>query len=226
MIPLSILDLAPIVEGATAADALRHTLDLARHAEAWATPLLAGRTPQHGRRGQLGHRSAGRLQAAATQRSIRVGSGGIMLPNHAPLMVAEAFGTLATLYPGRIDLGLGRAPGTDMLTARAPCAGTSPAPTKTFPQDVLELQAYLGDAGPGEAVRAIPGSAPRCRSDPGSSLYGAGWRPTWACPTPRLTAPEQLDAGAGGLPRHLPPFSRMAEAACHGGRERDRRRHR
>jgi luciferase family oxidoreductase group 1 len=110
--------------------------------------------------------------ASATQR-IRVGSGGVMLPNHAPLVVAEQFGTLATLYPGRIDLGLGRAPGTDQLTARALRRHLA-SDEDGFPQDVLELQAYLAPAQAGQAVRAIPGTGTEV---PiwllGSSLYGA-----------------------------------------------------
>ena len=119
MIPYSVLDLSPIAEGFTAADALRNTLDLARHAEAWGykrfwlaehhnMPGIASAATSV----VIGHVAAG-------TRRIRVGAGGIMLPNHAPLVIAEQFGTLATLYPGRIDLGLGRAPGTDMGTARA-----------------------------------------------------------------------------------------------------------
>ena len=111
---------------------------------------------------------------AGGTRTIRVGSGGIMLPNHAPLVVAEAFGTLATLFPGRIDLGLGRAPGTDQLTARALRRQMTTAGEDDFPQDVMELQGYLGDAQPDQPVRAIPGMGTKV---PiwilGSSLYGA-----------------------------------------------------
>jgi luciferase family oxidoreductase group 1 len=174
MIPLSVLDLAPIVEGSDAAAALRHTLDLARHAEA------------HGyRRFWLAeHHNMDGVACSATAvlvghvaggtQTIRVGSGGVMLPNHAPLVVAEAFGTLATLYPGRIDLGLGRAPGTDQATARALRRHLASNEEEGFPQDVLELMAYLGPAQPEQAVRAIPGVGTRV---PiwllGSSLYGA-----------------------------------------------------
>src|ERR1700753_3020397 len=118
-IPFSVLDLSPIVEGGTAADALRNTLDLARHAEKWGFKRYW--VAEH--HNMTGIASAATVvvigHVAAGTSTIRVGSGGIMLPNHAPLVVAEQFGTLAALFPGRIDLGLGRAPGTDQLTARA-----------------------------------------------------------------------------------------------------------
>jgi luciferase family oxidoreductase group 1 len=171
--PLSILDLAPIVEGETVAGALRNSLDLAQHAEGWG----------YNRFWLAEHHNATGIASAATSvviahiaggtRTIRVGAGGIMLPNHAPLVIAEQFGTLAALHPGRIDLGLGRAPGTDQLTMLALRRGDHPG-SDTFPQDVLELQAFLGDAKPGQAVRAIPGMGSHV---PlwilGSSLYGA-----------------------------------------------------
>jgi luciferase family oxidoreductase group 1 len=170
--PLSVLDLAPIVEGSTSSEALRNSLDLAQHVERWGF-----------RRFWLAeHHNAIGIASAATAvviahvaggtRTIRVGSGGIMLPNHAPIVIAEQFGTLEALHPGRIDLGLGRAPGTDQLTIRALRRDMTSA--DTFPQDVLELQHYLADAIPGQAVRAIPGAGTRI---PlwilGSSLYGA-----------------------------------------------------
>ena len=174
MIDMSVLDLAPIAEGGNAADALRHTLDLARHAEAWG----------YKRYWLAEHHNMDGLACSATAvlighiaggtHTIRVGSGGIMLPNHAPLVVAEQFGTLATLYPGRIDLGLGRAPGTDQPTMRALRRTLAGADEDRFPQDVLELQAYLGVAQPGQVVRAIPGMGTEV---PiwllGSSLYSA-----------------------------------------------------
>lgn len=157
MIPLSVLDLAPIIEGATAADAFRNTLDLAQHAERWGYNRF-WLAEHHNMPGIASAATAvviGHV-AGGTQR-IRVGSGGIMLPNHAPLMVAEQFGTLASLYPGRIDLGLGRAPGTDPRTSRAlrrDMMGTA----DSFPQDVLELQFYFREAVPNQAVRAVPGA--------------------------------------------------------------------
>jgi luciferase family oxidoreductase group 1 len=155
-IPLSALDLAPIREGGTAADAFRNALDLARHAEGWG----------YKRYWVAEHHNIPGIASAATAvvighiaggtSRIRVGAGGIMLPNHAPLVIAEQFGTLESLYPGRIDLGLGRAPGGDQKTAQAlrRKLGSS---GDTFPQDLLELQSYLRPSVPGQAVRAIPG---------------------------------------------------------------------
>ena len=174
MPPLSILDLAPIVEGSDAADALRRSLDLARHAEAWGYKRFW--LAEHHNMDGLACSATAVLIAhiAGGTSTIRVGAGGIMLPNHAPLVVAEQFGTLATLFPGRIDLGLGRAPGTDPATARALRRTLSTASEDRFAEDVLELQSYLDDAQPGQPVRAIPGAGTRV---PiwilGSSLYGA-----------------------------------------------------
>jgi len=156
MIPFSILDLSPIPRGASASEALRNTLALAQHAErlGYTRYWLA---EHHNMPGiaiaatavVIGHVAGG-------TKTIRVGSGGIMLPNHSPLVVAEQFGTLASLYPGRIDLGLGRAPGTDMLTARA-LRRTLEDSAEQFPQDVLELQNYFAAAQPGQHIRAVPG---------------------------------------------------------------------
>lgn len=157
-IPISVLDLAPIVEGGTAAESFRNTLDLARHAEKWGY-LRYWLAEHHNMPGiassatslMIGHVAAGTS-------TIRVGSGGIMLPNHAPLVIAEQFGTLATMYPGRIDLGLGRAPGSDQSTARALRRGLASG-GDDFPELVEELRGYLApppDDGP-NPVRAIPG---------------------------------------------------------------------
>ena len=169
---LSVLDLAPILQGGTPAEAFRHSLQLAQHAEqlGYRRFWLA---EHHNMPGIASAATAVVIGAvAAATRTIRVGAGGIMLPNHAPLTVAEAFGTLATLYPGRIDLGLGRAPGTDMPTMRALRRYIEGA--DRFPHDVLELLGYLGEPEPGAAVRAIPGEGTGL---PvwilGSSLYGA-----------------------------------------------------
>lgn len=168
----SILDLSPVPEGVTTAEALQNTLDLARHAEAlgfhrfWLAehhnmPGIASAATAV----VIGHVAAGTLR-------IRVGAGGIMLPNHAPLVIAEQFGTLATLFPDRIDLGLGRAPGTDMQTARALRRNMDSG--DNFPQDVVELINYFDDAALDAAVQAIPGTGTQV---PvwilGSSLYGA-----------------------------------------------------
>jgi len=170
--PLSVLDLAPIVEGATAADALGNSLDLARHVErlGYRRFWLA---EHHNAVGIASAATAVVIaHVAAGTSTIRVGAGGIMLPNHAPILIAEQFGTLESLHPGRIDLGLGRAPGTDQLTILA--LRRDPASADTFPQEVVELQRYLADPVPGQAVRATPGAGTKV---PlwilGSSLYGA-----------------------------------------------------
>jgi luciferase family oxidoreductase group 1 len=174
MIDLSVLDLAPIAEGSTAAQALANTLSLAQQAEAHGYQRF-WLAEHHNMEGLACSATAVLIAhvAAGTQR-IRVGSGGIMLPNHAPLVVAEQFGTLATLHPGRIDLGLGRAPGTDQPTMRALRRTLAHADEDGFPRDVLELQAYLGTPRPEQAVRAIPGIGTEV---PiwllGSSLYSA-----------------------------------------------------
>jgi luciferase family oxidoreductase group 1 len=172
MVPFSVLDLAPIPQGKTPADALRNTLDLAQHAErgGYRRFWLA----EH--HNMVGIASAATAvvigYVAAGTSSIRVGAGGIMLPNHSPLVIAEQFGTLETLYPGRIDLGLGRAPGTDQRTLLA--LRRDPTAADTFPQDVLELQALLGPLQPGQFVQAVPGAG---LNVPiwilGSSLFGA-----------------------------------------------------
>jgi luciferase family oxidoreductase group 1 len=174
MIDLSVLDLAPIAEGSSAGQALANTLQLAQHAEAhgFKRYWLA---EHHNMEGLACSATAVLIaHVAAGTKAIRVGSGGIMLPNHAPLVVAEQFGTLATLHPGRIDLGLGRAPGTDQPTMRALRRTLAQADEEGFPRDVMELQAYLGTAQPGQAVRAIPGIGTEV---PiwllGSSLYSA-----------------------------------------------------
>ena len=168
----SFLDLSPVPEGGSAADALANTRDLARTADGlgfhrfWLAehhnmPGIASAATAV----VIGH------VAAATSR-MRIGAGGIMLPNHSPLMVAEQFGTLATLFPNRIDLGLGRAPGTDMQTARA--LRRHMAPEDSFPQDVVELLSYLDDPDPAAPVRAVPGAGTHVPVWMlGSSLYGA-----------------------------------------------------
>jgi luciferase family oxidoreductase group 1 len=173
MIPFSVLDLSPIVAGGDAAQALRNTLDLARHAERWG----------YHRYWLAEHHNMAGIASAATAvvighvaggtSTIRVGAGGVMLPNHAPLVIAEQFGTLEALYPGRIDLGLGRAPGTDPLTARALRRNLA-GEEDDFPQSVVELMSYFRPAEPGQRVRAVPGAG---LAVPiwilGSSLFGA-----------------------------------------------------
>jgi luciferase family oxidoreductase group 1 len=170
--PISILDVAPIVEGGTPADALHNSLDLAQHAERWGYRRFW--LAEHHNLSGIASAATAVVVAhvAAGTSTIRVGAGGVMLPNHAPLVIAEQFGTLEGLHPGRIDLGLGRAPGTDQLTTLALRRDLNAA--DTFPQDVLELQAFLSDERPGQSVRAIPGFGSHV---PlwilGSSLYGA-----------------------------------------------------
>ena len=169
---ISVLDLAPVPQGSTPAEALHNALDLARHVErlGYRRYWLA---EHHNMVGIASAATAVTVgYVAAGTGSIRVGAGGIMLPNHSPLVIAEQFGTLATLYPDRIDLGLGRAPGSDGLTQRA--LRRDPAAADTFPEDVAELQALLGPVQPGQRVQAVPGGGTNV---PlwilGSSLYGA-----------------------------------------------------
>jgi luciferase family oxidoreductase group 1 len=199
VVPFSILDLSPILRGGDAASALRNSLDLARHAEHWGY-----------RRFWLAeHHNMPGIASAATAvvigyvaggtSTIRVGAGGIMLPNHAPLVIAEQFGTLESLYPGRIDLGLGRAPGTDPQTSRALRRDLA-SHADSFPEDVVELQAYFR-AAPSQAVRqavrAVPGSG---LDLPiwilGSSLFGAGLAAHLGLPYAFAShfAPDALDA--------------------------------
>ena len=172
MTALSILELVRVTEDTDARGALDNARDLAAHAENWGyrriwvaehhnMPGIASAATSV----VLGHIASG-------SRSIRVGAGGIMLPNHAPYIIAEQFGTLAQLFPGRIDLGLGRAPGTDPLTVRA--LRRSPAAADTFPQDVLELMAYFDDAEPGQQIQAVPAAGTKVPLYIlGSSHYGA-----------------------------------------------------
>ncbi len=156
MMPFSVLDLSPIAEGATASDALRNTLAYARHAETLGYHRFW--LAEHHNMTGVGSAATAVVIAhvAGGTTTIRVGSGGIMLPNHSPLVIAEQFGTLAALHPGRIDLGLGRAPGSDMLTMRALRRDMNSA--ERFPQDVQELLAYFEPARPGQRIQAVPGA--------------------------------------------------------------------
>ncbi len=172
MIPLSILDLSPITEGSNAAQSFRNTLDLARHGERWGYQRF-WLAEHHGMPGIASAATAVLIgHVAGGTSTIRVGAGGIMLPNHSPLVIAEQFGTLESLFPGRIDLGLGRAPGSDQLTARA-LRRTLASDADQFPQDVVELMGYFS-ATQRHAVRAVPGAG---LNVPiwilGSSLFGA-----------------------------------------------------
>ncbi len=173
MAKFSVLDLAPVTEGSNPTEALANSLDLAQHAEKWGFERF-WLAEHHNMRGiasaatsvVIGHIAGGTS-------TIRVGAGGIMLPNHAPLVIAEQFGTLASLYPGRIDLGLGRAPGTDGLTMQA-LRRTMTSDISEFPRDVVELQHYLKAPQEGQKVVAVPGAGTNV---PlwilGSSLFGA-----------------------------------------------------
>lgn len=194
MIPYSVLDLAPVCEGSDPAQAFRNSLDLARHAEAlgYTRYWLAEHHNMPGIASAATAVLIGHI-AAGTQR-IRVGAGGVMLPNHSPLQVAEQFGTLEALHPGRIDLGLGRAPGTDHATARALRRYFDSA--EQFPQDVREVLHYFEPAQPGQAVRAVPGAG---LDVPvwilGSSLFGAQLAATLGLPYAFAShfAPDALD---------------------------------
>jgi luciferase family oxidoreductase group 1 len=172
MIPFSILDLAPITEGSDAAASFRNSLDLARHGERWGYNRF-WLAEHHGMPGIASAATAVLIgYIAGGTSTIRVGAGGIMLPNHSPLVIAEQFGTLESLFPGRIDLGLGRAPGSDQLTARA-LRRTLASDPDAFPQDVVELMDYFSRE-PKQHVRAVPGTGLEV---PiwilGSSLFGA-----------------------------------------------------
>ncbi|RAK52432.1 LLM class flavin-dependent oxidoreductase [Phenylobacterium deserti] len=173
MVPLSVLDLSPILEGGDAAQSFRNTVDLAQRAERLGFNRF-WLAEHHNMPGVASAATAVVIgQVAAATQTIRVGAGGIMLPNHAPLVIAEQFGTLEAMFPGRIDLGLGRAPGTDQITARA-LRRTLAGDVDRFPQDVVELQAYFQPEQPGQMIRAVPGAG---LNVPlwilGSSLFGA-----------------------------------------------------
>jgi luciferase family oxidoreductase group 1 len=172
MIPFSILDLSPIAEGSNAATSFHNTLDIAQHGERWGYRRY-WMAEHHGMPGIASAATSILIShvAAGTQ-SIRVGAGGIMLPNHSPLVIAEQFGTLEALYPGRIDLGLGRAPGSDQATARALRRNLA-SDADEFPRDVVELMDYMSDE-PRQTIQAVPGKGAKV---PvwilGSSLFGA-----------------------------------------------------
>jgi len=172
MTALSVLDLVPVRQGLTPREALQESAALAQHAEALGYTRFWV-AEHHNMEGIASAATAVVIGHIAGHTStIRVGAGGIMLPNHAPLIIAEQFGTLASLFPNRIDLGLGRAPGTDRATLRALRREAMAA--ESFPDDVLELQAFLAPAEPGQMIRAVPGAGTKV---PlwilGSSLYGA-----------------------------------------------------
>ena len=213
MTALSVLDLAPVAEGSNPGQALRNSRDLARHAErlGYTRYWLA----EH--HNMVGIASAATSVAigyvAEGTATIRVGAGGVMLPNHAPLAIAEQFGTLEALYPGRIDLGLGRAPGSDQLTARA-MRRTLSGDIDRFPEDVAELMAYFRPAEPGQAVQAVPGAG---MDIPiwilGSSTFGAQLAAWLGLPFAFAShfAPAQLEAALAFYRQGFRPSARLAK---------------
>jgi luciferase family oxidoreductase group 1 len=212
MVPLSVLDLCPIAEGGDAAQSFRNTVDLARHCERWGF----GRywlAEHHGMPGIASAATAVLIgHVAGATRSIRVGAGGVMLPNHAPLVIAEQFGTLETLYPGRIDLGLGRAPGSDPATARALRQERGLEAAERFPRDVAELLAYFGPTRAGPSVRAVPGEGLRVPVWVlGSSLFGAQLAAQLGLPYAFAShfAPAQLHAAVALYRREFRPSQQL-----------------
>jgi luciferase family oxidoreductase group 1 len=213
MVPLSVLDLSPILEGSDARQSLQNSLDLARHAErlGYRRFWLA---EHHNMPGVASAATAVVIgHVAAGTSTIRVGAGGIMLPNHAPLVIAEQFGTLASLFPGRIDLGLGRAPGTDQLTARA-LRRTLAGDVDHFPQDVVELMAYFKPVQPGQVIRAVPGAGLEV---PvwilGSSLFGAQLAAALGLPYAFAShfAPAQMEEAIALYRHRFEPSEQLAE---------------
>ncbi len=213
MTRLAVLDLSPIIEGGDARLALRNSLDLAQHAERWgySRHWVA---EHHNMRGVASAATAvviGHI-AGGTQH-IRVGAGGVMLPNHAPLVIAEQFGTLEALHPGRIDLGIGRAPGTDQLTAHALRRNLA-GDIDQFPRDVIELRDYFADPQADRHVLAVPGAGLRV---PlwilGSSLYGAQLAALLGLPYAFAShfAPAALDQALATYRKHFTPSPQSAE---------------
>jgi luciferase family oxidoreductase group 1 len=209
--PLSVLDLSPILEGSHAAQSFRNTVELAQHAERlrYRRYWLA---EHHNMPGIASAATAVLIaRVAAATSTIRVGAGGIMLPNHAPLVIAEQFGTLESLFPGRIDLGLGRAPGADQVTARALRRNLS-SDADRFPQDVVELMHYFQPARTGQIVHAVPGEG---LNVPlwilGSSLFGAALAAELGLPFAFAShfAPSQMMAALAIYREHFQPSAQL-----------------
>ena len=217
-IPLSVLDLAPIAAGSTPGDALRNSLDLAQHAErlGYRRHWVAEHHNMPGIASAATAVVAGYLAGGTT--TIRIGAGGIMLPNHSPLVIAEQFGTLESLYPGRIDLGLGRAPGTDRLTARA--LRRDPQAPDEFPHDVQSLQALFAPAQPGQPIRAVPGAGLEV---PlwilGSSTFGARLAALLGLPYAFAShfAPQDLQAALDLYRREFRPSAQLSQPYAMAG---------
>jgi luciferase family oxidoreductase group 1 len=212
MIPLSVLDLSPVAEGSDAGQALRNSIDLARHVEALG----------YRRYWMAEHHNMPGIASAATSvalahvavatRTIRIGAGGIMLPNHAPLLIAEQFGTLAALHPGRIDLGLGRAPGSDQIAARAMRRNLA-ADVDQFPSDVVELMHYFRPAEPGQVLQAVPGAGEDVEVwILGSSTFGAQLAAHLGLPYAFAShfAPEQMNDATAIYRDRFRPSERLA----------------
>ncbi|MGV3541439.1 MAG: LLM class flavin-dependent oxidoreductase [Rufibacter sp.] len=212
-IPVSVLDLVPILEGKTAADSFKSTVDLAQHVEKWGYQRY-WMAEHHNFQGIASSATVVLIGHVAGKTSkIRVGSGGIMLPNHAPLVVAEQFGTLGTLYPGRIDLGLGRAPGTDQFTAMA-LRRDLQTPVEEFPQNVVELRNYLGPVDPTARVRAVPGEGTNVPIWMlGSSTFGAQLAGILGLPYAFAShfAPSQLHAALRVYKESFQPSAQLKE---------------
>ena len=212
MIPFSVLDLSPITQGSDAAQSFRNTLDLAQHAERWGFQRY-WLAEHHGMPGIASAATAVLMgHVAGGTRKIRVGAGGIMLPNHSPLVIAEQFGTLESLYPGRIDLGLGRAPGSDQVTARAMRRNLS-SDADEFPRDVVELMDYFS-ADSKNPVHAVPG---RGLDIPvwvlGSSLFGAQMAAALGLPYAFAShfAPQQMMQAIALYRANFRPSARLAK---------------
>ena len=218
MVALSILDLVPVVEGKTPADAFANTKDLAQHAERWGYQRYW--VAEH--HNMVGIASAATSVVigfiAAHTSTIRVGAGGIMLPNHSPLVIAEQFGTLESLYPGRIDLGLGRAPGTDRVTSQA--MRRDMMASDHFSDDVLELQSYFGPLQPDQTIQAVPGAG---LNVPlwilGSSLYGAQLAAAFGLPYAFAShfAPDALEHALAIYKAQFRPSEQLAKPYAMAG---------
>ncbi len=212
MVELSVLELGRVRQGSDRRTALDEAQSLGQHAEKWGYKRIW--VAEHHNMPAVTTAATSLVigHIAAGTSTIRVGAGGIMLPNHAPYIIAEQFGTLATLYPGRIDLGLGRAPGTDQMTLRA--LRRDPANAANFPQDVLELQAFLAPVTPGQRIEAVPGSGTEV---PlwilGSSLFGAQLAAELGLPYGFAShfAPQMLDAALKVYRERFKPSEQLAE---------------
>lgn len=212
MVSFSVLDLAPVPEGSSPGQALRNSADLAAHAEALGFHRY-WMAEHHNMPGIASAATAVALaHVARSTRTIRIGAGGVMLPNHAPLVIAEQFGTLAALHPDRIDLGLGRAPGSDQIAARAMRRNLSGG--EDFPQDVIELMSYFQEAAPGQRLQAVPGAGLDVEFwILGSSTYGAQLAAALGLPFAFAShfAPAMMDDALAIYSERFRPSDRLAK---------------